>query len=241
MRIVSWNCRSGFYNQGKYKKIKDLEADIYVILEFNTPKSTDEEYEEFIKNKKVLMYYDEDIGGLNKGIAIIAEEGIELEDNNWYYDSNDFLSVRVDDSFDLVAVWTHEQVKVDGKWVSKGNNEYIKHIEEYLKIYKDELINSDNLVMCGDFNIDMAIDNKKDKDYFIKLLEEYGYESIYHKKFDEDFGEESTKTFFNKDGDFYIDYLFSKPEFIKWFDIGDKEDYVDEWSDHVPLIFEVNI
>lgn len=85
------------------------------FLEFNTPNSTDEEYEEFIKNKKVLMYYDGDIGGLNKGIAIIAKEDIELEDNNWYYKHNDFLSVRVNDSFDLVAVWTHEQVKKDGK------------------------------------------------------------------------------------------------------------------------------
>ena len=46
MKIVSWNCRSGFYNQGKYKKIKELDADIYVILEFNTPKNTDEEYQE---------------------------------------------------------------------------------------------------------------------------------------------------------------------------------------------------
>ena len=240
MKIVSWNCRSGFYNQGKFKKIRELDADIYVILEFNTPKSTDEEYEEFIKNKKVLMYYDEDIGGRNKGIAIIAKEDIELKDNNWYYDHNDFLSVRVKDSFDLVAVWTHEYVKIDGKWVKKGNNEYIRRIEEYLKIYKEELINSDNLVMCGDFNIDLA-SNKEDKDYFIKLLEEYGYESIYHKEFDEGFGEESTKTFFNKDGAFYIDYLFSNPEFISCFDVGEKDDYVDEWSDHVPLIFEVDI
>ena len=87
------------------------------------------------------MYYDTDIGGKNKGIAIIANEGIELKDNNWYYEYNDFLSVRVDDSFDLVVVWTHEYVKEDEKWVKKGNNEYIRRIEEYLKMYKDELIN----------------------------------------------------------------------------------------------------
>lgn len=242
MKIVSWNCRHGFYNLGKYKKIRELDADIYVILEFNTVAGTDEEYEDFIKNKKVLMYYDTDIGGKNKGIAIIANEGIELKDNNWYYEYNDFLSVRVDDSFDLVVVWTHEYVKEDEKWVKKGNNEYIRRIEEYLKMYKDELINSDNLVMCGDFNIDLALDYIKDKDYFIKLLEEYGYESIYHKEFDENFGEESTKTFFKKDGSkYHIDYLFSKPEIIACFEVGDKEDYVDNWSDHVPLIFEVDI
>ena len=235
MKIVSWNCRHGFYNLGKYKKIRELDADIYVILEFNTVADTDDEYEEFIKNKKVLMYYDEDIGGRNKGIAIIAKEDIELKDNNWYYDYNDFLSVRVKDSFDLVVVWTHEYVKEDGKWVKKGNNEYIRRIEEYLRRYKDELINSDNLVMCGDFNIDLA-SNKEDKDYFIKLLEEYGYESIYHKEFDEGFGEESTKTFFNKDGAFYIDYLFSNTEFISCFDVGEKDDYVE--NDYIKLLIQ---
>ena len=87
----------------------------------------------------------------------------------------------------------------------------------------------------------MALDNKKDKGQFIKLLNEYGYESIYHKEFDEKIGEESTKTFFNKDGAFYIDYLFSKPEFISSFYVGDKAEYVDKYSDHVPLIFEVDI
>ena len=43
MKIVSWNCRHGFYNLGKYKKIRELDADIYVILEFNTVAGTDDE------------------------------------------------------------------------------------------------------------------------------------------------------------------------------------------------------
>ena len=76
------------------------------------------------------MYYGIN-DGRDKGITIIAKEDIKLEDNNWYFDSNDFLSVKVNDSFDLVAVWTHEQVKIDGEWVKKGSNEYNKHIEDY--------------------------------------------------------------------------------------------------------------
>lgn len=38
MKIVSWNCGAAFYTQDKYKKIRELDADVYVISEFNKPK-----------------------------------------------------------------------------------------------------------------------------------------------------------------------------------------------------------
>jgi len=90
----------------------------------------------------------------------------------------------------------------------------------------------------------MATDKPKNKDKFIKTLKEYGYESIYHYTFNEKIGEESIKTFHRHDGDFHIDYLFAKPELITSFEIGSKEKYVDsgeDYSDHVPLIFEIDI
>ncbi len=195
-----------------------------------------------MNNSQVLLYDDESDKAYNYGIAIIAKEGIELKCNNWDYDFNDFLSVRVDDSFDLVAVWTHNSFKIDEKWKPQGDKEYVRRIDDYLDKYGNQFSNSNNLIMCGDFNLDMALDNPKNKDKFITTLKYYGYESIYHKEFNEEFGEESNKTFFNKDGDFYIDYLFSKPEIISSLSIGKKEEYVgNELSDHVPLIFEVDL
>lgn len=50
MKIVSWNCGMAFYANKKYKKIRELDADIYVILEVNRPKVVDEDYKKFMKN-----------------------------------------------------------------------------------------------------------------------------------------------------------------------------------------------
>lgn len=43
-----------------------------------------------------------------------------------------------------------------------------------------------------------------------------------------------------KEKRFYVDYLFAKPELVKSFEIGDFDEYI-EYSDHMPLIFEIDI
>ncbi len=195
-------------------------------------------------NSEILLYDEESDKANNYGIAVIAKEGITLKKNDWDFEHNDFLSVRVNDSFDLVAVWTHNSFKIDGVWKPKSDKQYFKRIEDYLERYHDEFVNSDNMIICGDFNLDMALDKPKGKDKFIQTLKDYGYESIYHKEKDEKFGEESVKTHHRKNGDFHIDYLFAKPELITSFELGSREKYVDcgdDYSDHVPLIFEVDL
>ena len=244
MKIVSWNCRQGLYLHDKFKKIRELDADIYVILEVNKPKEFNEDYAEFMKNSEVLLYDNGSTKANNYGIAVIAKEGITLENNNWDYEYNDFLSVRVNDSFDLVAVWTHNSFKIGGEWKSQGDKEYVRRIDEYLDLYGNEFCNSDNLIMCGDFNLDMSSDKPKNKEEFIYKLKDYGYESIYHEVYNENIGEESVKTFHRRDGDFHIDYLFTKPEIVSSFELGSRNEFVDcgdDSSDHVPLIFEVDL
>jgi len=64
------------------------------------------------------------------------------------------------------------------------------------------------------------------------------------KEKNEMFVEESIKTFHRHDGDFHIDYLFAKPELVNSFKLGSRDKYVDcgdDYSDHVPLIFEVDL
>ena len=234
MKIVSWNCEGGFRN--KYHKLKKYDFDIYVIAEAENPEKYQEdmEYSEYIDFCSNGFWIGNDYDGKlyeDRGLLIFAKKGIKLDNNNWNLkSSNDFLSVRVNDLFDLVGVWTHPS--------------YIKHTLNYLHIYKDELINSDNLVMCGDFNIAVGNDNQPNKDMFAKILKKYGYDSIYHYTNDEKFGEESTVTFHGHQGPVHIDYLFAKPELVTSFNLGSKEEYVDcegPHSDHVPLIFEIDI
>lgn len=237
MKIVCWNCHTGFYTQGKYKKIRELDADVYVICEFNKPSKTDEDYENFIKHH----YYLEFPAKRNaRGIAVIAKEGITITDNNWYLEeSNDFISVRVEDKLDIVAVWTH----------GEKNEDYLNHVINYLGKYRDKFKNSDNLVMCGDFNLDLGINNLDNKDKFIEILKEYGYESIYHNLNKVNFGEEPQKTFFTNKNEiiteYFDDYLFTNPKIVSSFELGSEDKYIGpdgtDTSDPVPLIFEVDL
>ena len=229
MKIVSWNCRGGFYSYEKYKNIRQLDADVYVISEINEPTKPDEEYKKFINNHYYLEFPSEKNV---KGLAVIAKEDINLEKINWDYDkSQDFLAVRVEDKLDLIAVWTHHN--------------YLNHMVDYLTTYKENFENSDNLVMCGDFNIDISLQSQKGKDEFNTLLNNYGYKSIYHHLTNENLGEESVKTFYRKDGNLHMDYLYTKPEIVRSFKIGKKDKYIGpaetDKSDHVPLIFEIDI
>lgn len=251
MKIVSWNCGGGFYTYKKFKKISKLDADIYVIQEVNKPNNVDDEYKEFMKNSYHYLYFGTD-NGWDKGLAIIAKEGIELKNNHWDYEYNDFLSVRINDSFDLVGVWTHDKRKVNGEWEKngKGISEYVKRAAEYVELYENELRNSKNLVMCGDFNIDITNDNHKNKGKFAYILKDYGYESIYHKLNNKELTDKCEPTLYmgrksGADKEFYVDYLFTKPELVKSFKIGSKDEYIGpgktDKSDHVPLIFEIDI
>lgn len=222
IKIVSWNCQEAFHN--KYKKIRELDADVYVISEIKDPKNVEDDlYQDFMKN----YYYLE---SKSKGLAIIAKEDIELKNNEWKYRlSNDFLSVRVNDSFNLVGVWTHEP--------------YVDNVVKYLRLHKYDFINSDNLVMCGDFNIDVSTGNQTNKDMFAKILKSYGYKSIYHNFNNEEFGKESEPTIYwrrKKEDPYHVDYLFTNPQIISSFEIGKYDDYIN-YSDHMPLIFELDL
>lgn len=101
--------------------------------------------------------------------------------------------------------------------------------------------------MCGDFNINPRVSGQEKKDAFYNTLNCYGYESLYHKEYEEKLGEESTTTYFHtfdKNKQFHIDYVFSTPNLVKNLEIGTYEDYVapeHRCSDHVPLIFEVDL
>ena len=198
MKIVSWNCHEAFYN--KYKKLENLDADIYVISEIRNPLSEgDEEYHEFAKNHIYMEYNSKSESNSNykpKGIAVIAKKDIKLENNNWKFKpSDDFLSIRVNDSFDLIAVWTHPP--------------YIDHVIKYLRLNKEKFLNSDNLVMCGDFNVDIAKGSQNNKEIFPIILKNYGYESIYHYLNKKDFDDDLQPTIYwkyDEEQPYHVDY-----------------------------------
>ncbi len=99
--------------------------------------------------------------------------------------------------------------------------------------------------MCGDFNVDISKGNQNNKEMFVRLLNNYGLESIYHYLNNKRIDEEPQATIYWKYHEYepyHVDYLFTKPKNVTSFEIGTYEEYVKEkYSDHVPLIFEINI
>ena len=232
MRIVSWNCNGAF--RKKFKAILKYDADIYVILECEDPrKSKDSEYIKFANN--FLWIGD----SKNKGIGIFGKENILLKKLDWSdeYEGHKvkhFLPFIINNSIKMLAVWTH--------YNNSPTFGYIGQFWKYLKINKDKLKNA---VIIGDFNSNVVWDkwerwwNHTD---VIKLLNQIGLESAYHKNLKEEQGKETKSTFFlhrKFEKSYHIDYCFAPIELnIKEFELGKYDDWI-KLSDHIPILITI--
>lgn len=233
MRIATWNCNGAF--RKKFEHISDLNADIYIIQECENPiDAKDKKYQEWAEN--YIWIGD----NKNKGLAVFARPEIKLEKLEWANQFNDhtvkhFLPCKINDSFNLLAVWTHRN--------NSPNFGYIGQLWKYLQINKDKLNTS---IIAGDFNSNTIWDewdrwwNHSD---VVNELNELGIESIYHKLTGEKQGKESKPTLYfqrNLSRLFHIDYIFGAQEFIdraKTIEIGQANKWL-KLSDHMPIFCE---
>ena len=238
MKIVSWNCSGAFRN--KFQFIQELDADIYVIQECENPRTTkNSEYNEWTSNH--LWIGD----NKNKGLGIFAKENIRLQKLNWTnifaghmkfsipeHEVKYFLPCLVNNSFPLLAVWTH-----------KNNSDafgYIGQFWKYLQLNKDKLQDS---IIVGDFNSNVIWD-KWDRWWnhsnVISELNAIGIESLYHLFAQEDQGRETHPTLYfqrKKEKPYHIDYVFASERWIsrlQYLEIGKLENWL-ELSDHMPI------
>lgn len=231
MKIITWNCNGALRN--KFEELNFLEADIYVIQECENPIETNHrEYLEWSKNH--LWIGD----NKNKGIGVFARSGIQLKKINWpdHYEDHKvkhFLACSVNNEFDLLAVWTHNN--------NSPTFGYIGQLWKYLQVNKSNL---NKCLIIGDLNSNEIWDkwdrwwNHSD---VINELNNIGIESLYHRYFKEEQGKESQPTYFqnrNRDKAYHIDYIFGSKEFstnLNKIEIGN----IDKWllkSDHLPMI-----
>ena len=119
----------------KYSKIKKYDADIYVIQECENP----------IKYKYAENYIWQ--GSLeSKGIAVFAKTGITIEKLDWEdCDLKQFLPIRVNNDFTLLAVWTCKP--------------YIEELAAYQDIHCGKF--DKDIVVAGDFNANTCFDKKR--------------------------------------------------------------------------------
>ena len=233
MKIITWNCNGALRN--KFEYLSDFEADIYVIQECENPVETEHvKYKEWAENH--LWMGDTK----NKGIGIFANSGVELKKLNWsdHYEEKKvrhFLPCRINNEFDLVAVWTHRN-----KSPTYG---YIGQFWRYLQVNKTKFKKS---LILGDFNSNVFWDKSRrwwNHSDVVRELSEIGIESLYHQHWNEEQGKESKPTFFlqkKSEKPYHIDYVFGSMDFqnrLKKMEVGN----VNQWikiSDHMPIICE---
>lgn len=199
MRIVSWNCNGKF--RKKFRDMLALNADIYVIQECENPaESTSIAYKAFAQNYLWTAEHQ------NKGLGVFAKEGICLTENNWpKYCLRNFLSIRVNNIFDLVAVWACKP-----------------YIEEYY-IYQSINISNynENTIIIGDFNSKTVWDKKhytRTHSAIVQQLDKIGLCSAYHHQTNEAQGNETTPTFYlyrHPDKGYHIDHCFISSKNIR--------------------------
>lgn len=222
MKILSWNCNGKF--REKFKEIIKLDADIYVIQECENPLTcSSKDYLAFSKNS---FWSGENP---NKGIGIFAKSCIAIEKNHWEaYCLRNFLSVNINNEFNLLGVWT-------GK----------PYIEEYYIYQSINIGNFDlNTIIFGDFNSNKIWDRKHEKrthTAVVNELKEIGLESVYHHFYHENQGEESVNTFFlyrHLNRGYHIDHCFANIPKVKKYTVLSDESWL-EFSDHVPIVLEL--
>ena len=220
MKIVSWNCQGRF--RYKYPAIQKLFADIYVIQECENPEKYKRKFEGFLTD--YVWYGDKE----SKGLAIFFSPEIKYEINDWpVYCLRHFLSLKINNAFDLLGVWAGPP-----------------YIEEYC-IY--QAINIDkydeNTVVIGDFNSNAIWDKqhgKRNHSVVVKQLESKGLISAYHYVTGEKQGMETQSTFCmykHLERKYHIDYCFLNPDHIKDFRILDENVWL-KLSDHYPIQIE---
>lgn len=229
MRVVSWNCNGAL--RKKSHLLDSMDADIFVIQECEDPEKIGGAYRDWAFN---YLWCG---NNKNRGLGIFARREIDLTALNWPCGEFQlFLPCRVNDSFNLLAVWTK----------SARNLGYIGQFWSYLQINK-EIIASAPVCICGDFNSNIIWDKKSrhwNHSDVVRELEEISISSLYHRHTKELQGTEKNPTLFmyrNAQKAYHIDYAFVSSSLMgleNSIDIGRPEIWL-KYSDHMPITFNV--
>lgn len=230
LKIVTWNCNGAF--RKKFKELEAFKADVYVIQECENPEeSTDAIYKDWADN--YLWVGD----SKHKGLGVFVNKGIDLKQLDWSdkYEGQrvkHFLPCSINNDFDLLAVWTHQN--------NAPTFGYIGQLWKYLQVNKSHF---KKILLAGDFNSNTIWDVKSrwwNHSDVVRELDELGIKSCYHSTYKEIHGKETKPTFFlqrNLEKPYHIDYIFGSKEFLSKLnkiEVGSVEKWLNI-SDHLPI------
>ena len=226
MKIISYNTYK--CTQSKIDHILGMGADLYVL-----PECASKEHISLPEGYDMLWCGDDDL--TEKGLGVIWKKHLAIHVIPEYKKIKHLLPIIVEGAgfpkF-ILAAWPT---------VWKEKKTYPQLLLEALKAYSFYLDRFQSMVV-GDFNCYIGQSGvRKSTGTFedcIAEIESHGLRSMYHEQNGEDFGKESTATFywqFNPDKPYFLDYAFSSAKPIS-FSIGEWER---EISDHRPLLIEL--
>lgn len=250
MKIVSWNCNGAL--RRKTDVLDSLNADIVVVQECEDPSRSIHAYQQWAGD------YLWSGSNKNKGIGVFAREGNIVASLSWKRkfrlpgapktsisaawhtdDLKEFLSFRINDQFNAVAVWTKQ---------SKGGTfGYAGQLWKYLQTHRRDITKDDCLIL-GDLNSNVRWDrtdrwwNHSDN---VQILDSLGLTSLYHRQHNIQQGEEREPTFFlqrNLSKPYHIDYAFAseKLHLNATIQIASSDKWLQK-SDHLPLVIELPV
>ena len=231
MKIISWNCNGGFRN--KFHLLDDLGADILVIQECEDPSRSAENYKNWAKN--YLWVGD----NKNRGLGVFCRPEYSLSSQDWSSeDLQMFLPCRVNDEFNIVAVWTK---------MGNSKQQYIGQLWQYLQLHRTKVKN-DICAFIGDFNSNSRWDKRGriwNHTDVVRDLGEIGLVSGYHHVFNEEQGQETQPTFYlhrNLHKPYHIDFVFMPASLLEKcatkFEVGNANQWLAS-SDHLPIILSL--
>lgn len=247
MKIVTWNCNGAL--RKKIEPLESLNADIYVIQECEDPAQSTKQYKNWAGE---YLWEGEN---KNKGVGIFSKKHL-LEKSNWSgnYDLfinksttptlswnskqlQTFLPCTINNDLQLLAVWTKKN--------SSPNFGYIGQLWLYLQIFRKNLSHKKQII-CGDLNSNTIWDEWDrwwSHSNVVDELRSIGIESLYHYQYVEKQGEEKRPTFFHQkkqEKTYHIDYVFLQESLMKKANLEImKPDIWLQYSDHMPLVFEI--
>lgn len=232
MKLITWNCQGAFREKANF--ILNHNPDILVVQECEHPGKLI--YSSTVQEPNDFLWFGDN---LNKGLAVFSYGKFKLK---LYENHNpDFKLIApifvTGGKFDftLFAIWANNP--------QDKNNQYIEQVWYAINHY-DNLLNSGNTILTGDFNSNKIWDKKhKDRNHsaVVERLKSKSIESLYHLHLKQEQGKEEHPTFHlqrKKEKPYHIDYCFVSSDICTKFEsleIGNYENWI-EYSDHIPLI-----
>jgi exodeoxyribonuclease-3 len=235
MKLITWNC------QGAFRKKADLilshRPDILIVQECEHP---DKLVFSSTSPKPTDSYWYGD--SRNKGIGVYSYSDYKFELLSEF--SPEFryiLPFRVTGyghQFILFAIWAMS---------NKENYEarYIGQVWRAIHYYSG--LFGDSTILVGDFNSNKIWDYKKKAgghSDVVRKLADSNIQSIYHKHYGLEQGEERHPTLFlqrNQSKSYHIDYYFASKDIldkVKSVEVGAYQNWIAH-SDHSPLMIEI--